>query len=259
MTGDRAGRPAGNSWTAEGTAPRDAALRLFCLPYAGGSASVFRTWAAAFAPSIAVCPVQWPGRGTRWREPPVDDLAALVAATASGLDGYVDIPFAVFGHSLGALVGFELTRYWRQRGAALPVALFVSGCNAAHCPSTSPPIATLPDTELFERLRALGGITPEVLDQPELIAFYLPVVRADLAAAETYGYRAEPPLSCPITAFAGTRDPEADRDSVRSWHEHTRGLFTLCELPGDHFFIHSAARDLTAIIAAQLTARLQAG
>lgn len=231
---------------------RGATLLLFCFPYAGGSASVFRNWAAAFASSIDVCPVQLPGRSQRWREQPFGDLATLVTATASGLDGYFDIPFAFFGHSLGALVGFELTRYLRQRKTALPIALFVSGCNAAHCPSASPPIANLPEAELLERLRALGGIAPEALEQPELMAFYLPVLRADLAMADAYLYRAESPLRCPITAFVGSRDPETDRDSVRAWHEHTVGLFTLCEVPGDHFFIHTAGGDLTATIAAQL-------
>jgi medium-chain acyl-[acyl-carrier-protein] hydrolase len=241
-----------NLWTGGWTPAPAVAVRLFCFPYAGGSASTFRTWRTAFPASIDVCPVHLPGRGRRWRETPFEDLGRLVAASMTGLRAYLDVPFAFFGHSFGALVGFEAARYLRRHGGPEPLALFLSACNAPHRPSPAPPMAGLPDSALLDRLRVLGGTPPEALAQPELMALYLPVVRADLTAAERYEYHAEAPLNCRITAFFGNADGETDRDGVAGWEELTIAPFTLHELSGDHFFIHTAAHEMTSAIASRL-------
>jgi medium-chain acyl-[acyl-carrier-protein] hydrolase len=163
----------------------------------------------------------------------------LVEATAQALTPYFDRPFAFFGHSLGALVGFELARHLRRQGAARPVQLFASGRRAPQLPSLTPPRYNLPAPVLMDLLRSFEGTPPEILAQPEIMALLLPVFRADFEAHETYVYADEPPLDCPISAYGGTDDPEVSVEQLQSWQAQTTGAFSLQLFHGGHFFVSS--------------------
>jgi medium-chain acyl-[acyl-carrier-protein] hydrolase len=228
-----------------------AAIRLFCFPYAGGGASVFRGWANGLPGSVEVCPVQIPGRETRFREPAFTRLRPLIEALAESLRPHLDRPFALFGHSLGALVAFELTRHLQREGAPEPAHLFVAGCGAPRARGQEPFLHTLPAAEFWKELRRLGGTPAEVLDNEELMELLLPTLRADFALAETYTYVDGPPLTCPVCALGGL-DEEVDRRDLGAWRELTTGPFRLRMLPGDHFFIQTARPLLLRALAREL-------
>ncbi|GHG93813.1 thioesterase II family protein [Streptomyces lanatus] len=229
------------------------ALRLFCLPYAAGAASVYTGWSGALGEHIEVCPVEYPGRQTRWRESPHARLAPLVDELASALEGELDVPYALFGHSMGSLVAFELARELRRRGAGEPHALFVSGGRAPRLRHEQPRTHDQPDAFVVDRLRRLGGLPGEVCDEPELLELLMPAIRADFAVCETYEYRAEPLLTCPVVAFAGTEDPEVPAARMAPWAEETTGPFVRYELPGDHFFLRPSRTPLLDTVRAALT------
>lgn len=220
------------------TRPRpnpQAQLRLFCFPYAGGGASVFYQWLSELPWYIETCPVQLPGRENRLREPPIAQLELIVQALAQAIPPYLDMPFAFFGHSLGALTSFELAR----RLDPGPLHVFISAHRAPHMPNSSLPIRHLPDAEFIQQLACLKGIPQEVAQNSELLEICLPVLRADLTAYETYKYTARAPLNCPISAFGGVEDREVSREQLEAWREQTHAAFALRMFPGDHFFINS--------------------
>ncbi|MGH9360354.1 MAG: thioesterase II family protein, partial [Thermoanaerobaculia bacterium] len=228
-----------------------ARFRLFCLPYAGGGASIYRAWRGELPAGVELCPVQLPGRETRLREPPFTRLEPLVAALADALP-FAALPFAFFGHSMGALVAFELARELRRRGGPEPLHLFLSGRRGPLVPSREEPIYDLPEAQFLERLRQLNGMPEEVLGHGELMALLLPLLRADFALHETWSHRPEEPLAAGISAFGGLADPEVTREDLEGWRGETRGRFHLRSFPGDHFFLHSARALVTAAVARDL-------
>lgn len=224
-------------WLAGEPAP-DAPMRLFCFPHAGAGPSTYRPWSAALAPAgISVCPIQLPGREARFGEAPVDRWEPIVEAITRSITPHLDRPFALFGHSLGALLAFEVARSLRRRRAPLPAHLYVSGRIAPHLRDPRPLLHVLPDAELIAELTELGGMPALVLDNPELLALHLPVVRADLAVNETYRYRAETPLSTTLTALGGDADPKVQATELAAWAEHTTARFTQRTAPGGHFYL----------------------
>lgn len=229
-----------------------AQLRLFCFPYAGGGASLFRTWANDLPPEIDVWPVQLPGRESRMREAPFWRVRPLVAALASALWPHLAMPFAIFGHSMGALVAFELARYLRRQQGPRPVYLFVAGFRAPQIPDPHPMYHQLPDDGFVAKLRDLEGTPEEVFQHAELMQLLLPVLRADFAVAETYVYTPEEPLECPITIFGGIQDHEARQAALAAWCTQTRASCNLHMLPGGHFFLQTAKTSLLQTIAEDL-------
>jgi medium-chain acyl-[acyl-carrier-protein] hydrolase len=227
-------------------------VRLFCLPYAGGGASMFREWPAALPTAIDVCPVRLPGREDRMAERSHTSLAALIDEVADAVGPFADRPFALFGHSMGALVAFELARELRRRGAA-PRWLFVSGCRAPHR-QTSSGLSGLPDERFVDGLnQKYGGIPDAILNEPELLEFFLPIVRADLSLVDGYRHREEQPLDCPISGFGGAADPNVGHDDLVAWREHTAARFEYEVLPGGHFFV----RDSSAALRRRIEERLR--
>lgn len=227
-----------------GSVSRDGeTIRLFCFPYAGAGASVYispgRQWPDALAEIATVHPVQLPGREGRISEPPFEQLPPLIQSVCDEIESLAAAPYALFGHSLGALIAFELVRELRRRGKPEPLHLFASAHAAPRMGGRSECISHLPEETLKERLRELGGTPEEVLAHPELMELLLPVIRADFAVTESYRYEDEPPLSCPITAFAGTEDAQVAVKSVDAWRNETTGPFAIHAMPGDHFFIHT--------------------
>lgn len=187
------------------------------------------------------------------QEPPLTDLLALVKDIAHWIRPNLDTPFAFFGHSMGALVGFELTRFLRREEGIGPVGLFVSGCGAPQIPDRNLPTTyDLPDSELLEELRRLNGTPKEVLEHPELMQLMLPLLRADFETIETYTYFPEPPLDCPIAAFGGLRDPKMKREHLELWRDQTTAGFTLRMFNGDHFFLDQAEPELLYALAREL-------
>ncbi|MGH3823291.1 MAG: thioesterase II family protein [Pseudonocardiaceae bacterium] len=232
--------------------PRPSArLRLICLPPAGGGASRYRDWPAHLPDDVEVVPVQLPGRENRFNEPPIESMKQLVGLLAEGLASYLTRPFALFGHSMGALIAFELIRRLRPSGV-VPVHLFASGYRAPHLPSRSPDWHTLPDPEFIAKIESLGGIPPELLADSECLDAMLPTLRSDCTLTETYVYRPQALLSCPVSAFGGLRDEEVFPEDVQAWSRHTTGSFRAHLLPGDHFFINSARQDVLRLLASEL-------
>lgn len=171
---------------------------------------------------------------------PFTQLEPLVQVIAEVLLPYLDKPFALFGHSMGAVVSFELARLLRRQYKREPLHLFVSGRRAPQIPSSQACIHTLPEVAFLDKLRRLNGTPTAVLENVELMQLLLPTLRADFAVIETYIYAAEPPLSCPITVFGGLQDDEVGLDDLQAWRQHTNACFSLQLFPGDHFFLHSA-------------------
>jgi medium-chain acyl-[acyl-carrier-protein] hydrolase len=228
-----------DSWIACRKPNPQARLRLFCFPYAGSGASMFRTWSDGLPADVEVCPVQFPGRGTRLMETPFTQLSLLVEGLAQALVPLMDKPFGFFGHSLGALVGFELARQLRRQSAVQPVCLFVSADRAPQIPHRDRPIHALPDGEFLAELRRLNGIPGKVLEDMELMQVMLPILRADFAVYETYVYATEPQLDCPISSFGGLHDHRVSRGDLEAWRSQTNASFSLQMFPGDHFFLNT--------------------
>ncbi len=216
-----------------------ARLRLFCFPYAGGGASIYRAWAGELPQEIEVCAVQLPGRETRLDEQPFDRLPPLVEALALSLEPHLNPPFAFFGHSMGALISFELARRLRALNRPAPAHLFVSGRIAPQLQRRRPPVHALPEPEFVEQVQRLNGTPDAVLQHKELRELVLPLLRADFAINETYGYSSEPPLACPISAFGGLEDDRATQEELAAWQLQTRDAWALHMFPGDHFFLRS--------------------
>lgn len=232
-----------------------ARLRLFCFPYAGGGASVFRTWANELPADIEVCAIQLPGRETRLREPPFTRMEPLVEQLANVLAPHLTRPFALFGYSLGALVSFELARLWRRRQAPVPVHLFVAARAAPQLLREESALHQLPDADLVaEVCRRYDGIPPAVRQEIELMKLLLPLLRADLAVMETYAYTIDEPFGCPLSAFGGLDDRAVTRDKLEAWRDQTRGTFTLRLLPGTHFFLNTARPLLLQVVSRSLSA-----
>ena len=229
-----------------------ARFRLFCFPYAGGGASIYHTWPEHVPAEIEVCPVQLPGRESRLRTPPFSQLLPLLQKLAQVLRPYLYMPFAFFGHSMGALISFELARQLRRQHDPGPVCLFVSAHRAPQIPALKPPIHQLSTAEFIEELRRLNGTSEAVLQDAELLPLLLPTLRADFAICETYTYATEEPLDCPIVAFGGLQDCEVSRNDLAAWRDQTQSSFRFRMVPGNHFFLHSARATLVRAVSQDL-------
>ncbi|MFG2891068.1 thioesterase II family protein [Streptomyces sp. NPDC048248] len=221
-------------WLVSG-APRPAAPKLYCFAHGGGSAAEYLRWARNL-PGAELHAVQLPGRGTRLSEPVFTSMDTLV----DGVLAHVPLgtaPYAFFGHSLGSLIAYEVTRALRTADRPLPACLVVSGYPAPHLPYTSQELHTLPDDDLIEAVsRIHGGIPEEVLASAELRELTATALRADYRILETYAWRASEPLSLPITVFGGLAD-HVTAEQLQAWQELTTGEVTVRQFPGDHFYL----------------------
>jgi medium-chain acyl-[acyl-carrier-protein] hydrolase len=225
---------------------------LFCFPFAGGGASAFRGWQEQLPPWAELWPLEYPGHETRFRDPSFDNAIPLADAICTELAAAIDLPFALFGHSMGGLLAFEAARALRRRFAMDPVGLFVAGHAGPQLPPFRPPIRNLPEPQFREELRVYGGTPNEVLANEDLMQFLSPLLRRDLGICETYAYTPEPKLDCPIIAFGGAEDPTVPWDRVFQWSAQTSAGFRAYVMPGEHFFIRKAAPSICKIISRQL-------
>lgn len=239
-----------NAWLLCPRPNPQARIRLFCFPCAGKGASLFRTWAQSLPPWVEVCGVQYPGREQRLREAPFTRVSSLVEAAAWGLHSCIDRPYVVFGHSVGALAGFEWVRQLRRLGLREPAHLVVAARRAPHRRERWEPIAHLPQADFIGAVRRrYDGIPPELLQVPELLDLLAPTLRADMQLLETYAYKEEASLVCPITCFWGREDNETDWDDLEGWRQHTAAAFSVQMFPGGHFFVQNAQAELMTALA----------
>jgi surfactin synthase thioesterase subunit len=232
-----------------------ATLRLYCFPHGGGTAADYVRWAPAM-PGIDVRGVQLPGRGTRLREPPFTDMDSLVSAIACEVD--FEPPFAFFGHSLGALVAYEVARALRRADRDLPAVLFLSGFPAPDLPRHAPPVHHLPDDELLAEIeRRHEAVPAEVLNDPALRAMAAPVLRADFEVLETYVHRAEPPLPCAISVLAGADEP-IPAEALDGWQRHTTPPVAVRRFPGGHFYLRDQRDAVLRTLGAELRGAVRA-
>jgi medium-chain acyl-[acyl-carrier-protein] hydrolase len=209
---------------------------------------VFRRWSDALPSESEICAVQLPARENRMLESPSVRIVPLVQTLADVLHPYLTTPFAFFGHSMGALISFELARHLRSQYGRMPVHMFVSAHRAPQLPDPGSPLHHLPDPEFIAELRRLNGTPEEVLQHAELMQMLLPLLRADFAICETYVYTDQQPLDCPISAFGGLQDGEVHPDDLAAWRNQTTKSFTLRFFEGNHFFLHSAQPQLLQIL-----------
>jgi medium-chain acyl-[acyl-carrier-protein] hydrolase len=228
----------------------DARLTLFCLSHAGGGASNFRGWAERLQPDIEVAAIQLPGREDRYSELPYDNMQKAVSDVATAIAPWMDKPFAVFGHSFGALLGFELLHELAHNRGRSAECFFVSACRAPHLTVPPPePLHRLPDPDFLLAMQArYGGIPAALAAEPEFLQALMKAIRADFGIFEEYSYRERGLLSCQIMAIGGTRDANISTDSLKAWSRETSAEFEVKLLNAGHFYLQSHLEELAPVI-----------
>lgn len=230
-------------------------FRLFCFPYAGAGAAVYRTWGTAL-PQVEVCAIRLPGRETRLREQPYTNLNELSATLVDVLLPKMDVPFAFWGHSMGSMVGFETARQLRSRGYALPAHLFVSAWSGPQLGRALPPLNALPDAQFVDAIQErYGGIPAAIIAEPDLLAMFVPILRADLTIMERYQYVDEPPLGCSLSAFGGDQDRTTNTTDLAAWSEQSNDFWGTRIFPGGHFYLQTQQ----PVVLRRLTTDLERG
>jgi len=230
--------------------------RLICLPYAGGSHHTFAPWQRLLSDRIEIVAPVLPGRGPRLLDPPLSRLPALVDWLLGALRDALHGDFSFWGHSMGALLSYELTRALVSRGLPQPRHLFVSGRLPPHRPRRRDRYHEADDATLVGRLTEMGGTPPEILADAELMEMLLPMLRADFAVCETYVWTPEPvPLRVPVTAIGGDCDPDVPLADLPAWQERTTGPVRIVAMDGHHFFLHDQVDAIGALIADTLAPR----
>jgi len=233
---------------------KNARLRLFCFPYAGGGTTEYRTWKPYFPGSVDICPIVLPGRETRLNEAPYHDMTKLVPVLADALWPLMRrTPYAFTGHSMGAWIAYELAREMRRRGRPQPVHLFLSARRPIDVPAPVSDLHHLPEREFVAAIQDRYNAIPKmILDNPDVLRIFLPAMRADFTLGETFMPVTEAPVDIPISAYTGTGDKVVARATVEQWDRHTTAEFTHRELPGGHFFLRESVDLLTHGIAGTL-------
>ncbi|MET8681780.1 alpha/beta fold hydrolase [Streptomyces sp. NPDC004647] len=243
-------------WIRRYSPAANARARLLCLPHAGGSASFYLPFSRSFGPDVDVLTVQYPGRQDRRNEPCIDSITGLADALVDEVLPWADRPLAIFGHSMGAMIAFELALRLEQQGAR-PLVVFASGRRApSRRRENAAPVHLRDETGMVAELRSLSGTDARVFEDEELLRMALPAIRSDYKAAETYRYVAGPRLAAPVHAHVGTDDPKVTLDEVGSWAEHTDGGFELHTHPGGHFYLTDQMSSVAVAVSRQISALL---
>ncbi len=237
----------------------DARVRLFCFPFAGGGASVFRKWTPHVSRDVQMMAIQMPGRESRLSEDLHVDMPVAVAAIVDDLLPWLDRPFAFLGHSLGSLMSFCVARELRERGAPMPLHMFLSARRAPHLAGPRRALHGLPRDELLRELRSLEGTPSAVLEHEELLELLLPILRADFQLNERYVHADAAPLPCTATVMGGLSDHAADRAQLAQWAQHFAGPTELDMFPGGHFYVDQMLPVLGARIGQRLLSSVGRG
>jgi medium-chain acyl-[acyl-carrier-protein] hydrolase len=229
------------------SAPR---RRLFCLPFAGGGVAAYRQWFMSLPDDVEVLAAQLPGRESQLLVPPLRSIQAMVDAVLPAVEAAATMPYAIFGHSMGALVAFELALALEQSGVRSPSRLFVSARRSPDDPETKPPVHALPEPQFLDELQERYGAIPEaVRNEPELLELLLPTLRADIQAVETYVPRPGARVHCPVVVYGGERDTHPLPAQLPFWARVVHRLEQVRLFPGDHFYLHAQREALTADLA----------
>jgi medium-chain acyl-[acyl-carrier-protein] hydrolase len=226
-----------------------AAIRLFCFPYAGAGASIFSKWSEFLGPAIELDAIQLPGHETRMAEPPATDLKTLLRELAEVLAPSLGGPFAFLGHSMGALIAFELARLLRKELGREPERVFLSGLRAVQLSDPDPPLYSCSDQCFLDELSRRYGLPKYLLEHPELLELFVPLLRADFQMCESYRYVPDRALECPFSIFGGLNDLKVSRDALTAWQFHTTKPLKLRMLEGDHYFFETSWARLAQFVA----------
>jgi surfactin synthase thioesterase subunit len=235
-------------WIAGKLGNVNAKVRLFCFGHAGSGGAFFFSWRAALLPEIEVCPVVLPGRENRIGEASYHRIDQLIEPLFSALVPLTGKPFALFGHSVGAVIAYEVARRFAASYVPAPLCLFVSARRAPRLPARRQPFFGLADQEFLAAVSRMNGMRPELLEYPEVLQLFLPSLRADFEMNDTYTFVPGPPLSCPVIAFVGDNDFEAHPSEMSAWAEVTDSEFLLRVFAGDHFYHKDAPPALFSAI-----------
>ena len=231
------------------SAPR---RRLFCMPYAGGGVAAYRLWHKSLPSDIEVLAAQLPGRESRLREQPLTSIAAMVESVRPAVEAATDLPYAIFGHSMGALMAFELTAALAHSGLRAPSHLFVSARRSPDEPDPKFPVHPLPEAQFLDELQERYGAIPDaVRNEPELLELLLPVLRADIKAVETYLPTHGARVACAIDVYGGEHDTHPYPSQLPLWQRVADQPVRIRMFTGDHFYLNAHREALTADIAAR--------
>lgn len=230
----------------------DAGIRLVCFPHAGGSASYYFPMATALSPEFDVYAVQYPGRQDRHSEPFVESIAELADQVVDELQPVLDAPLALFGHSMGAVLAFEVARRLEARGGRRPAVVFASGSRAPSRYDDEPNHER--DADLIQVMRDLGGTDPRVLNNPDMLATFLPAFRNDYRALQAYRQAPTVAIGAPIVVLTATDDPKTSLADARAWHEHTAGGGDVHTFTGGHFFLEKQPQRVIEVVTRALRA-----
>ncbi|MEW9698049.1 thioesterase II family protein [Paenibacillus sp. SI8] len=212
---------------------------MFCIPYAGGSSEIYSRWKSYLPEHIEIHPIELSGRGAKIRFPLIDNMSDCVENLFSYMKDYLDKPYAIFGHSMGSLIAFELCRYIQNSGYPSPVHIFFSGRKAPSNDKVSKPISSLPEQEFIEEVCKYSGKTRRALENPVLASLFIPVLRADFKLCETYRFKKENSnLYCPISILYGEEDDSTDSEALKPWQHFSDSGCEYVPFPGGHFFIN---------------------
>ncbi|KWT63433.1 thioesterase [Streptomyces albus subsp. albus] len=229
-------------------------VRLFCLPYAGASAQMYRAWARELGPSVLVTPVELPGRGSRAGERPASQLELLLRDLSAFVLRMCDRPFALFGHGFGALLAYEIAARLERQYDRVAERVFMSGHGSPGYVQRGTPLGRLPPDAFLHQVRVLFASARRSFADPAAAGRVLPVMRAGFALAEAYRARPGDVLHCPITVLAGRGDASTDRAALADWRTYTRRYCRVRLFPGDHLFLHTATARLLTTLEADLSA-----
>jgi medium-chain acyl-[acyl-carrier-protein] hydrolase len=214
-------------------------IRLFIFPFAGGRASVFKNWGNYLSREIEICCLQLPGREERYREEPYVHINDCLQELSENYQKFIELPYVFFGHSLGSLFCYEVSRYFKSMNVPLPLHVFLSGARPPGKVTIEKSVSRLNDDELVNELKKYNGIPDNILNEKDYIKLFLPVIRADLSIMESYDYKNNYRFSMPITVFGGESDLAVEYKELKRWNNFTQAYCRIFILPGDHFFIFS--------------------
>jgi len=227
-----------SKWIFQPNPRPDAKVRLFCFPYAGSSAIVTYKYLVDSLPEfVEVCPVEFPGRGTRMGEKLIDNIEEILLNISKSFEDWLDKPFMFFGHSMGALISYELVFKIYGKYNKLPLKLYVSAHKAPFLERGGPIMHKLDKENFIRELKKMNGIAKELFEHSELMELMLPIIRNDYAVCENYSHKNKEKINIPITAFGGLYDKDVKEEHIKQWSEVTNSEFSHFLLEGDHFFI----------------------
>ena len=230
------------------TKNQNANVRLFCFHYGGGSNTSFYPWINKIPHSIELIAVELPGRGRNMSQPLLTNVNDITVLLVEEVKHYLDKPFIFFGHSVGSLISFELTKAMREQNLQLPMHLILSGSMAPHTLHKRRHICHLDDVAFAEELKIYNGIPQEVRNEPSLMEMFLPIIRADMSIIENYNYLPSKPLDCNITTITGQNDPTVPIEDAKAWTSHANLSCNHYTLNGDHFFVKTALDEVINIV-----------